>query len=64
MQEQGDETYFVHVKAESPIAATLAARDEAAESWAANGCGLDDRADFAHLLILRGHHEAEPASER
>ncbi len=57
----GEETYYAFVEALDPIEAVALAQGEAA---AAQDVEIGDPADFAPLLVTRGHHPSEPLSNQ
>ena len=60
MQDQGLETYYAHVEAMNPRIAVSRARQLAvAANTDEHGCNVENPGDFALLIILAGHHEAE-----
>ena len=57
--ERAPETYYTHVLAPDAEAAVAMARAEATQ---ANGHAVTDPTDFVALLVLAGHHTAEPVA--
>jgi hypothetical protein len=60
-EQYGEETYYAFVEAANSLDAVAAAQREAA---VAQDVEIDDPADFAPLLVTRGHHHGEPMSEQ